>query len=200
MTREKKTSILALIMICIVCLLMAGCATKKKVMATETTTQQESNSKVEQEKDTTIIETHDTTKVSQRLVPFEVEIPAASKERTTTDTTSVLETDLYKSTATWSNGVLTHTLEAKPGAKVKGQTAVTDTTKVSTKKEKSKKTRNSSTDSKSKQKDTQQEDKTTTKQASWDAWLTAGIIIGIAATTAIIWQWKKRKRAKKQQA
>lgn len=199
MTRERKTSILALIMVCIACLL-AGCATKRQATTTETTTRQESNSKVEQEKDTTIIETHDTTKVSQRLVPFEVEIPAASRERTTTDTTSVLETDLYKSTATWSNGKLTHTLEAKPGAKVKGQTAVTDTTRASIQSEKSKNTRNSSTDSKSQQKDTQQEAKTTTKHASWSAWLTAGIIIGTTATIAIIWRWRKRKRAKTQQA
>lgn len=194
MTREKKTSILALIMICLAMLLMAGCATKRKAM-TETTTQQE-NTKVEQEKDTAIIETHDTTKLTQRIVPVEVEIPAASKERITNDTTSVLETDLYKSTATWSNGKLTHTLEAKPGAKVKGQTAVTDTTKTSTKKEKSKNTRNSSTDSKSKQNDTQQETKTTT-EGSWSGWLTAGIIIGAAATIAIIWRLRKRKRGKK---
>ncbi len=197
MTRERKTSILALIMICIVCLL-AGCATKRQAMTSETTTQLE-NTKVEQEKNTTIIETHDTTELTQRIVSVEVEIPTASKERTTTDTTSVLETDLYKSTATWSNGKLTHTLEAKPGAKVKGQTAVTDTTKVSTKKEKTKNSRNSSTDSKSQQKDTLQEAKTTT-ESCWSTWLTAGIIIGAAATIAIIWRWRKRKRAKKQQA
>lgn len=198
MTRERKTSILALIMICIVCLFLAGCATKRKAMA-ETTAKEESSSKVEQEKYTNIVETHDTTKVSQRLVPIEVEIPAASKERTTTDTTSVLETDLYKSTATWSNGKLKHTLEAKPGAKVKGQTAVSDTTRTSTKNEKSKNTRNTSTDSKSQQKDTQ-EVKTTTKQDSWSEWLTTGIIIGTTATIAIIWRWKKRKRTKTQQA
>ncbi len=198
MTRERKTSILALIMICIVCLFLAGCVTKRKVM-TETASSIMETSKMEQEKDTTIVETHDTTKVSQRLVPIEVEIPAASKERTTTDTTSVLETDLYKSTATWSNGKLKHTLEAKPGAKVKGQTAVSDTTRTSTKNEKSKNTRNTSTDSKSQQKDTQ-EVKTTTKQASWSEWLTTGIIIGTTATIAIIWRWRKRKRTKTQQA
>lgn len=198
MTRERKTSILALIMICIVCLFLAGCVTKRKVM-TETASSIMETSKMEQEKDTTIVETHDTTKVSQRLVPIEVEIPAASKERITTDTTSVLETDLYKSTATWSNGKLKHTLEAKPGAKVKGQTAVSDTTRTSTKNEKSKNTRNTSTDSKSQQKDTQ-EVKTTTKQASWSEWLTTGIIIGTTATIAIIWRWRKRKRTKTQQA
>ena len=45
MTKERKTSILALIIICIACLL-AGCATKKKAM-TETATEQETT-KVEQ--------------------------------------------------------------------------------------------------------------------------------------------------------
>lgn len=195
MTRERKTSIGILIMICIVCLL-AGCATKKKAM-TETATKLET-AKVEQEKDTTITETHDTTKITQRLVPIEVEIPAASKERITKDTTSVLETDLYKSTATWSNGQLHHTLEAKPGAKVKGETTVTDTTKSSSKNQVNKNTRNSSSDSKNQQKDTQQETKTT-QQASWSAWLTAGIIIGTTATIAIIWRWKKRRQQKQQQ-
>lgn len=195
MTRERKTSIGILILICIVCLL-AGCATKRKAM-TETATKLET-SKVEQEKDTTITETHDTTKITQRLVPIEVEIPAASKERITKDTTSVLETDLYKSTATWSNGVLTHTLESKPGAKVKGEAAVTDTTKSSSKNQVNKNTRNSSTDSKNQQKDTQQETKTS-QQASWSAWLTAGIIIGTTATIAIIWRWRKRRLQKQQQ-
>lgn len=198
MTRERKTSILALIMICIVCLFLAGCVTKRKVM-TETASSIMETSKTEQEKDTTITETHDTTKITQRLVPVEVAIPTAMMERTTNDTTSVLETDLFKSTATWSNGKLKHTLEAKPGAKVKGQTAVSDTTRTSTKNEKSKNTRNTSTDSKSQQKDTQ-EVKTTTKKASWSEWLTTGIIIGTTATIAIIWRWKKRKRTKTQQA
>lgn len=191
MTKERKTSILALIIICIACL-FAGCATKKKAM-TETATEQETT-KVEQVKDTAITETHDTTRITQKLVPVEIAVPEAKLERTTTDTTSVLETDLYKSTATWSNGKLTHTLEAKPGAKVKGQTAVTDTTKISKKSSSTKNMRNSSSDSKNSQKNTQQTTKTT--QASWDIWLGAGIIIGIGATTAIIWIWRKRKKPK----
>lgn len=191
MTKERKTSILALIIICITCLL-AGCATKKKAM-TETATEQETT-KVEQVKDTAITETHDTTRITQKLVPVEIVVPEAKLERTTKDTTSVLETDLYKSTAAWANGVLTHTLEAKPGAKLKGQAEVTDTTKSSSKMNVKKNTRNSSTDSKNSQKDTQHETKTT--QASWDIWLGAGIIIGIGATTAIIWIWRKRKKPK----
>lgn len=194
MTRERKTSILALIMICIVCLFLAGCVTKRKVM-TETASSIMETSKMEQEKDTTITETHDTTNITQRLVPVEVAIPPAMMERTTNDTTSVLETDLFKSTATWSNGKLTHTLEVKPGAKVKGQTAVTDTTKSSSKNTTSKNTRDSSTDSKSKLNDTKKEAKTTT-QASWSTWQTEGIIIGVATTIAIIWRWRKRRQAK----
>lgn len=191
MTKERKTSILALIIICITCLL-AGCATKKKAM-TETATEQETT-KVEQVKDTAITETHDTTRITQKLVPVEIAVPEAKLERTTKDTTSVLETDLYRSTATWANGVLTHTLEAKPGAKLKGQATATDTTKISKKSSSTKKSRNSSTDSKNSQKDTQQENKTT--QTSWDIWLGAGIIIGIGATIAIIWIWRKRKKPK----
>lgn len=191
MTKERKTSILALIIICIACLL-AGCATKKKAM-TETATEQETT-KVEQVKDTAITETYDTTRITQKLVPVEIAVPEAKLERTTKDTTSVLETDLYRSTATWVNGVLTHTLEAKPGAKLKGQATATDTTKISKKSSSTKNSRNSSTDSRNSQKDTQQTTKTT--QASWDIWLGAGIIIGIGATIAIIWIWRKRKKPK----
>lgn len=191
MTKERKTSILALIIICITCLL-AGCATKKKAM-TETATEQETT-KVEQVKDTAITETYDTTRITQKLVPVEIAVPEAKLERTTKDTTSVMETDLYRSTATWANGVLTHTLEAKPGAKLKGQATATDTTKISKKSSSTKNTRNTSSDSKNRQKDTQQETKTT--QASWDIWLGAGIIIGIGATIAIIWIWRKRKKPK----
>lgn len=191
MTKERKTSILALIIICITCLL-AGCATKKKAM-TETATEQETT-KVEQVKDTAITETHDTTRITQKLVPVDIAVPEAKLERTTKDTTSVLETDLYRSTAIWANGVLTHTLEAKPGAKLKGQATATDTTKISKKSSSTKNSRNSSTDSKNSQKNTQQTTKTT--QASWDIWLGAGIIIGIGATIAIIWIWRKRKKPK----
>ena len=193
MTRERKTSICILLIITIA-MLLAGCATKRKAM-TETTDTSETT-KVEREKDTTIIETHDTTKITQRLVPVEVEIPAASKERTTHDTTSVLETDLYKSTASWKDGVLHHTLEAKSGAKVKGTAAVRDTTKSSSTRNENKNTRNSSTESKKQQDNTTEVTKTATI-SSRAGWLAAGIIIGIAATIAIIYRYRKRGKKDK---
>jgi hypothetical protein len=193
MTRERKTSICILLIITIA-MLLAGCATKRKAM-TETTDTSETT-KVEREKDTTIIETHDTTKINQRLVPVEVEIPAASKERTTHDTTSVLETDLYKSTASWKDGVLHHTLEAKSGAKVKGTAAVRDTTKSSSTRNENKNTRNSSTESKKQQDNTTEVTKTATT-SSRAGWLAAGIIIGIAATIAIIYRYRKRGKKDK---
>lgn len=192
MTKERKTSIFAMIIICISCILSAGCATKKKSM-TETETEQETT-KMEQVKDTAITETHYTTRITQKMVPVEIAVPEANLERTTKDTTSVLETELYRSTATWANGVLTHTLEAKPGAKLKGQATATDTTKISKKSSSTKNTRSSSSDSKNSQKDTKQE--TNTTQASWNIWLGSGIIIGIGATIAIIWIWRKRKNPK----
>ena len=189
MTRERKKNLCILLIICIAMLLLAGCATKKKAMAETTSTTE--TSKVEREKDSTITETHDTTKVTERLVSIEVEIPAASKERTTHDTTSVLETDLYKSTASWKDGVLHHTLEAKPGAKVKGTAAVRDTTKSSSTRNENKRTRNSSTDYKNQQNNTKEVTETDTTP-SWAGWLTAGIIIGIAATLAILYRYRKR--------
>ena len=188
MTRERKKNLCILLIICIA-MLLAGCATKKKAMAETTSTTE--TSKVEREKDSTITETHDTTKVTERLVPVEVEIPAASKERITHDTTSVLETDLYKSTASWKDGVLHHTLEAKPGAKVRGTAAVRDTTKSSSTRNENKNTRNSSTDSKNQQDNTKEVSKTDTTPI-WAGWLTAGIIIGIAATLAILYRYRKR--------
>lgn len=189
MTRERQKNLCILLIICIAMLLLAGCATKNKATAETTSTIE--TSKVEREKDSTITETHDTTKVTERLVPIEVEIPAASKERTTHDTTSVLETDLYKSTASWKDGVLHHTLEAKPGAKVKGTAAVRDTTKSSSTRNENKNTRNSSTDSKNQQDNTKEVTKTDTTP-SWAGWLTAGVIIGIAATLAILYRYRKR--------
>ncbi len=189
MTRERQKNLCILLIICIAMLLLAGCATKKKATAETTSTIE--TSKVEREKDSTITETHDTTKVTERLVPIEVEIPAASKERTTHDTTSVLETDLYKSTASWKDGVLHHTLEAKPGAKVKGTAAVRDTTKSSSTRNENKNTRNSSTDYKNQQDNTKEVTKTDTTP-SWAGWLTAGVIIGIAATLAILYRYRKR--------
>ena len=189
MTRERQKNLCILLIICIAMLLLAGCATKKKATAETTSTIE--TSKVEREKDSTITETHDTTKVTERLVPIEVEIPAASKERTTHDTTSVLETDLYKSTASWKDGVLHHTLEAKPGSKVKGTAAVRDTTKSSSTRNENKNTRNSSTDSKNQQDNTKEVTKTDTTP-SWAGWLTAGVIIGIAATLAILYRYRKR--------
>lgn len=189
MTRERQKNLCILLIICIAMLLLAGCATKKKAMAETTSTTE--TSKVEREKDSTITETHDTTKVTERLVPVEVEIPAASKERTTNDTTSVLETDLYKSTASWKDGVLHHTLEAKPGAKVKGTAAVRNTTKSSSTRNENKNTRNSSTESKKQQDNTTEVTKTATT-SSRAGWLTAGIIIGIAATLAILYRYRKR--------
>lgn len=189
MTRERQKNLCILLIICIAMLLLAGCATKKKATAETTSTIE--TSKVEREKDSTITETHDTTKVTERLVPIEVEIPVASKERTTHDTTSVLETDLYKSTASWKDGVLHHTLEAKPGAKVKGTAAVRDTTKSSSTRNENKNTRNSSTDSKNQQDNTKEVTKTDTTP-SWAGWLTAGVIIGIAATLAILYRYRKR--------
>ena len=164
----------------IISMCMSGCATKRKTIT------EESSTMVKHEMGTTIIQTHDTTKVIQRIIPIEVEIPTASRERTTKDTTSTLETDIYKSTATWSNGTLTHTLETKPGAKVKGKAEVSDTTKTYAKSEKIQKTSN---DSQTLYKTQKQE----TRQTCWGWLLPAGIIIGIAATIAIIWLRRKQQ-------
>ena len=168
MTKERKTSILALIIICIACLLAAGCATKKKAM-TETATEQKTT-KVEQVKDTAITETHDTTRITQKLIPVEIAVPEAMLERTTKDTTSVLETDLYKSTSTWANGVLTHTLERYKARSEAEGTGYRHGHHQNLQKELvHEKHEELLVGFKEQPKDTQQTTKTT--QASWDIWL-----------------------------
>lgn len=191
MTKKRRTDICILIIITIA-MLMVGCATKKKTV-TDTATNSETT-KVEQVNDSTIVETHDTTKITQRLVPTEVDVPAAHMERTTNDTTSVLETDLYKSMASWKDGILHHTLDAKPGAKVKGKVVVTDTTKSSSRKNEIKSTSNNSTNSKKLHEATQKTAKTDTPPGKMK-WLAADIIIGIAIAIFIIWRYRKRRQA-----
>lgn len=83
------------------------------------------------EKTTSEVLQTDTTRITQRIIDVEVDLPQANIQRETPDTTSVLETDLYKSIATWSNGKLTHSLISKPNAKVKGKAVATDTTSAS---------------------------------------------------------------------
>lgn len=83
------------------------------------------------EKTTSEVLHTDTTRITQRIIDVEVELPQANIQRETPDTTSVLETDLYKSTAIWSNGKLTHSLISKPNVKVKGKAVATDTTSTS---------------------------------------------------------------------
>lgn len=123
----RKATTMALLALLL--LLAAGCHTAKKAVK-ETETHIRSDSTTTEVADTTIRETTDTTIIRQRPTDVELPIPQAHLERETSDTTSVLETDLYRSTATIKDGKLHHTLESLPGATVKGQVTVADTTKI----------------------------------------------------------------------
>lgn len=121
-------------------LLMAtGCASTKKVasetsterIATDTTETRITRTDTVRQRDTVLVRQSSQLEVKQRKTEIEVPVPQAQLERETTDTTSTLETPYYTSTATWHNGRLTHTLTAKPGARIHGEVTVNDTTRQS---------------------------------------------------------------------
>ena len=76
---------------------------------------------------------HDSIIIQDRYVPVEIPIPASSQIVDLLldhDSTSVLEDDLYRSTARVSGGRLQHTLRSKPEAKIAAPVIVHDTVKI----------------------------------------------------------------------
>lgn len=192
---------------------MTGCATKKEIteQRTETTmtgtkltkknsvTATKTDSVLQHEATATTTST--TTIVTPRKVETQVELPQESRESTTTfspksgitkDTTMTLETEYYKSTVSWHNGRMTHTLETKPGAALPVTVQVADTTRTTTSRETANRTRREvSNSSVAASSSTERSDSTikTLQQASqvklkhhrWVAWaVPAGIAIAAA--------------------
>ncbi len=176
------------ILLALILLLATGCHTTKKV-TTDIENHTKTETKTAEKGDTLISQATETTIISQRPTDVEVEIPQAHLERETSDTTSVLETDLYRSTATIKNGKLHHTLESIPGAKVKGQAIVSDTTKtkesITVQKTKDK-TNHEATQTDTKEKEI---DKTVTR---WPWWIYALIATAIAALSFYIFRAIKK--------
>ena len=83
-------------------------------------------------RDTLRIVSHDTVKITGRLVPVSLPLPEFYKQQVTHDTSSVLENGLYRSMASFHDGMLTHTLESLPGAVIEGKAAVHDTIRITT--------------------------------------------------------------------
>ncbi len=83
-------------------------------------------------RDTLRIVSHDTVKITERLVPVSLPLPEYYKQQVTRDTSSVLENGLYRSVASLHDGMLTHTLENLPGAAIEGMAAVHDTIRITT--------------------------------------------------------------------
>ena len=106
---------------CFLITLCCGCKSQKII--TETI-----------ERTDTIHVRHDSIIVRDRFVPVEVEIPPSvqivEKILESSDSTSVLEDDYYKSMARIFNGKLQHTLQSKPDAKLYVPVIVHDTIKV----------------------------------------------------------------------
>ena len=83
-------------------------------------------------RDTFRIVSHDTVKITGRLVPVSLPLPEYYKQKVTRDTSSVLENGLYRSVASLHDGMLTHTLESLQGAAIEGKAAVHDTIRITT--------------------------------------------------------------------
>ena len=83
-------------------------------------------------RDTLRVVSHDTVKITGRLVPVSLPLPEYYKQQVTRDTSSVLENGLYRSVASLHDGMLTHTLESLPGAVIEGKAAVHDTIRITT--------------------------------------------------------------------
>ena len=101
---------------------MVGCRSVKEVTETITLT------------DTTFV-TRDSIIIRDRIVPVEVAIPVSSQTISlplTSDTTSVLQDDLYMSFASVRDGYLHHSLISKAGAILTAHVETHDTTKTQT--------------------------------------------------------------------
>ena len=102
--------------------LVCGCKSVKEVKETITLT------------DTTFV-TRDSIIIRDRIVPVEVAIPVSSQTISlplTSDTTSVLQDDLYMSFASVRDGYLHHSLISKAGARLTAHVETHDTTKTQT--------------------------------------------------------------------
>ena len=73
-------------------------------------------------RDTFRIVSHDTVKITGRLVPVSLPLPEYYKR----------QNGLYRSVASLHDGMLTHTLESLPGATIEGKAAVHDTIRITT--------------------------------------------------------------------
>ena len=83
-------------------------------------------------RDTLRVVSHDTVKITGRLVPVSLPLPEYYKQQVTRDTSSVLENGLYRSVASLHDGMLIHTLENLPGAAIEGMAVVHDTIRITT--------------------------------------------------------------------
>lgn len=187
--KKTATTIMTLLALLILLLTATGCHTTKKTVK-ETETHIRTDTTTTQESDSLATETTDSTIITQRMADVEVPIPQVHLERETSDTSSTLETDLYRSTATIIDGKLHHTLETQPDARLNATIPVADTTKIH-RQVTTRKTRHD-TASKSQQKDTQSQvtRKTITK---WPWWAYTAIAAATAALLYFIYRATRRR-------
>ncbi len=114
--RSKHLVVAALLAVAAIALLLSSCRTQ--VIATEIQTD-------------TIRERYDSIIVQERVIEVQVPVPEVRIEQVVPDdTTSVIETDLYRSSAWLTAGLLHHTLETLQDASLTAQAVVADTTRT----------------------------------------------------------------------
>lgn len=131
---KQRTPTLTMTLLLALLILLAtatGCHTPRKTVKESQNHIRADTTKTEAS-ETTASEVVETTIIKERPTEVELPVPQAHLERETSDTTSTLQTDIYRSTATVKDGKLHHTLESLPGATIKGQATVADTTKLKT--------------------------------------------------------------------
>lgn len=187
---KTRNIITTVLLLAAILLLATGCQTTRKAVK-ETETHIRADTIVSEKADTAASETSETIIIKERPTDVELAVPQARLERETSDTTSVLQTDLYRSTATIKNGKLYHTLESLPGATIKGQATVADTTTLRTRNTLQKSTKNETHNSVQKDTKEQRNEKTIIK---WPWWAYTAIAAATAALLLAIYRQVRRRR------
>lgn len=119
--KHRTLNVITIVFMAVVISLLLTACRSSKAVAEKTVIQTD-----------TVYQTHDSIIVKERSVPVRVEIPVEKLVKVTPkDTTSVIKSRFYKSTAWIEGGLLHHELETLPDATLETTAKVADTTKIS---------------------------------------------------------------------
>lgn len=119
--KHRTLNVITIVFMAVVISLLLTACRSSKAVAEKTVIQTD-----------TVYHTHDSIIVKERSVPVRVEIPVEKLVKVTPkDTTSVIKSRFYKSTAWIEGGLLHHELETLPDVTLETTAKVADTTKIS---------------------------------------------------------------------